>query len=121
MALNGEKRENEIYHPAHLFLSSLVDRNSRIEAGYNLRNKRVEKIVEAIIDSQLEDGGWQPFWSEKSDSVYTALALKLLASLNGVNVRGLRASVNRLRKIDCMCEAEGSTLIIICTQIMARS
>lgn len=93
VALNGEKRENDIYHLAHLFLSSLVDGNSRIKAGYNLSDKRVEKIVEAIIDSQLEDGGWRPFWSEKSDSVYTVLALRLLASLSGVKVGDLRASV----------------------------
>jgi len=93
VALNGEKRDNDIYHLTHLFLSSLVDKNSRIEAGYDLNDKRVEKIVKAIVDSQLEDGGWRPFWSEKSDPVYTVLALKLLASLGVVKVGDLRAYV----------------------------
>jgi len=93
VVLNGKKKENGIYHLANLFLSSLVDRNSRIDAGCNPSDKRVEKIVGAIIDSQLEDGGGQPFWMEKSDSVYTVLTLKLLASLNMVNVRDPKASM----------------------------
>jgi hypothetical protein len=92
-ALNGEKRENDIYHLTHLLLSSLVDKNSRIEADYDLNDKRVQKIVKAIVDSQLEDGGWRPFWSDNSDPVYTVLTLKLLASLGAVKVGDLRASV----------------------------
>jgi hypothetical protein len=93
VAPNGEKRENDVYHLTHLLLSSLVDKNSRIEAGYNLSDERVKKIVEAIVDSQREDGGWRPFWVDKSDPVYTVLTLKLLASLGALKVKDLRSHV----------------------------
>ncbi len=90
VALNGEKRENEIYHLTHLLLSSLVDKNSRIKTGYDLSDERVKKIVGAIVDSQREDGGWRPFWAEESDPVYTVLALKLLVFVGVLKVEELR-------------------------------
>ena len=93
VAPNGEKRENDIYHLTHLLLSSLVDKNRRIEAGYDLSDERVKKIVEAVVDSQLEDGGWRPFWADKSDPVYTVLTLKLLASMDALKVENLRVQV----------------------------
>ena len=101
LAANGEKRENDIYHLTHLLLSSLVDKNRRIEAGYDLNDERVKKIVGAIVDSQLDDGGWRPFWADKSDPVYTVLTLKLLASVDMLKIEDLRARVKYLWKIDC--------------------
>jgi hypothetical protein len=94
VAPNGEKRENDIYHLTHLLLSSLVDKNSRIKTGYDLSDERVKKIVGAIVDSQCEDGGWRPFWANKSDPVYTMLTLKLLTSMDTLRVEDLRAHVS---------------------------
>jgi len=89
-ARNGEKRENDIYHLTHLLLSSLVDSKRRIEAGYNLNDVRVNKIVQAILKSQREDGGWRPFWTRESDSAYTVLTLKLLVWLDAVSPEELK-------------------------------
>ena len=61
--------------------------------GYDLSDERVKKIVGAIISSQLEDGGWRPFWADKSDPVYTVLTLKLLAFMDMLKVEDLRARV----------------------------
>jgi len=85
IAPNGEKRENDIYHLTHLLLSSLVDSKRRIEAGYNLNDMRVNKIVQAILKSQREDGGWRPFWTRNSDPTYTVLTLKLLVWLDAID------------------------------------
>ncbi|UCE12471.1 MAG: terpene cyclase/mutase family protein [Candidatus Heimdallarchaeota archaeon] len=86
----GEKVPNDIYHLTHLLLSSLVDTRSRIEAGYDLTDIRVQKIVEAIIDSQTENGGWIPFWSDKTDPIYSVLTLKLFVWLGVINKEDLR-------------------------------
>lgn len=89
----GEKRENDIYHLTHLLLSSLVDSKRRIEAGYNLDDVRVNKIVQAILNSQREDGGWRPFWTRNSDPTYTVLTLKLLVWLGVLNPEELRKQI----------------------------
>lgn len=81
-----------ICHLTHLSFS-LVDKNRIIEAGYDLGDERVKMIVEAVVDSQLEDGGWRPFWANKSDPVCTVLTLKLLTSLGALKVGDLRAYV----------------------------
>jgi len=54
VASTGEKRENDIYHLTHLLLSSLVDSKRRIEAGYNLNDVRVDKIVQAILNANVK-------------------------------------------------------------------
>ena len=89
VASNGEKRENGIYHLTYLLLSSLVDSKRRIEAGYDLKDVRVNKIVQAILKSQRENGGWRPFWIQDSDPTYTVLALKLLIWLGAPEARGV--------------------------------
>lgn len=89
----GERVPNDIYHLTHLLLSSLVDTKSRIEAGYDLTDERIKKIVQAIIDSQIENGGWIPFWSDKPDPVYSVLTLKLLVWLGVLNKKDLRKQV----------------------------
>lgn len=78
-APDGKRRENDIYHLTHLLLASLVDSAGRIEAGYDLTDERVRRIVQAIFDTQREDGGWRPFFTEESSPTYTVLTLKLLA------------------------------------------
>lgn len=94
-ALNGGKRENDIYHLTHLLGSSLVDKNRRVEASYDLKDKRVKKIVKAILDSQREDSGWSPFWTEESSPVYTMLTLKLLVWVRALNRENLKNQLKR--------------------------
>jgi len=89
----GNKRENDIYNLTHLLLSSLVDSKRRIDAGYNLKDIRVNKIVQAILDSQREDGGWRPFWRQDSDPTYTVLTLKILVWLGILDPDFLRKQV----------------------------
>ncbi len=93
MAPNGEKRENDIYRLTHLLLSSLVDSKRRIEAGYNLNDVRVNKIVQTILKLQREDGGWHPFWTRNSDSTYTVLTLKLLVWLDAISPEELKKQI----------------------------
>jgi hypothetical protein len=81
----GDRARNDIYHLTYLLVGSLVDSKNRIEYGYNLSDERVKKIVNAIISSQEENGGWIPFWNDKSDPVYTTLTLKLLIWLGVIN------------------------------------
>lgn len=90
IAPDGKKREDDIYHLTHLLLSSLVDPKRRIEAGYDLNDERVKQIVQAIFETQREDGGWRPFFSEESSPTYTLLTLKLLAWLGAVNLDDLK-------------------------------
>jgi hypothetical protein len=93
VAPNGEKRQNEIYHLTHLLLSSLVDTNRRMKAGYDLRDKRVKKIVRGMIETQREDGGWKPFFAKESSPTSTTLALKLLFWLGVLSREELRRRV----------------------------
>jgi hypothetical protein len=93
---SGKRRDLDIYHLTHVLLSSLVDSNGRIEAGYDLGDPRVKKIVDAIVRTQHEDGGWKPFWTEESDPTYTVLALKLLVWLGVPDLSELRERMNEL-------------------------
>jgi squalene cyclase len=77
-AMDGQRQELEVYGLTHLLLSWLGDRPRRIGAGYDVNNPRVGPMMEALIQVQGEDGGWQPFWAEESSPVYTALAVKVL-------------------------------------------
>jgi len=92
-SFKGEKRENDIYHLTYLLLSSLVDSKGRIESGYDLEDVRVRKIVEAILDTQREDGGWRPFWTLDSDPTYTVIVLKLLVWLGVIDPEKLKKQV----------------------------
>jgi hypothetical protein len=74
----GEKEENEVYHLTHLLGQSIFSGKRAAIAGYNIKDKRVKKILEAIIEIQREDGGFRPFWSRRSDPLYTAIVLKIL-------------------------------------------
>lgn len=74
----GEKEENEVYHLTHLLGQSIFSGKRAADAGYNVKDKRVKKILEEIIEIQREDGGFRPFWSRRSDPLYTGLVLKIL-------------------------------------------
>jgi len=92
---NGKRVENDVYHLTHLLLSSLVDTERRLQAGYDLRDERVRKIVQAILENQREDGGWRPFWTACSSPTYTVLTLKLLTWLGVLNTGELREQASK--------------------------
>jgi hypothetical protein len=73
----GVKEENDIYHLTHLLGQSFFFGKRSADAGYDLKDERVGKIVKAIIQTQREDGGWRPFWLEESDPLYTGLVIKI--------------------------------------------
>lgn len=75
---DGEKEKLDVYHLTHLLLSSLVDPPRRLQSGYDISDPRVKRMMETLIDIQLEDGGWRPFWAEESSLAYTLLAVKVL-------------------------------------------
>jgi prenyltransferase beta subunit len=81
----GKQEENDIYHLTHLL------HESAIEAGYDLRDPRLEKVVAAICEAQREDGGWRVFWAEGSDPSYSVYALELLVWLRVITEEELRA------------------------------
>jgi hypothetical protein len=74
----GVKEENEVYHLTHLLGQSIFSGKRAADAGYSIKDKRVRKILEAIIEIQREDGGFRPFWSRRSDPLYTGTVLKIL-------------------------------------------
>jgi hypothetical protein len=83
---DGVKGEIEVYHLTHLFLSWLLDPPRRFQHGYDIRDPRVERIMEILLKLQNVDGGWRPFWAKSSCPIYTVIALKVLVlseMLNG--------------------------------------
>ncbi|MHA1398246.1 MAG: hypothetical protein ACTSSF_11200, partial [Candidatus Heimdallarchaeaceae archaeon] len=85
-----EKKRSDVYSLSHLLLSSLIDKGRRIKAGYNMNDSRVKHIVKEIIEIQNEDGGWNPFWKEESDPIYTVLAVKLLLLLKVLDIKEIQ-------------------------------
>lgn len=82
----GEKEDLDVYTVTHLLLSSLIDVPRRLQSGFDVTDPRVKRLLEALVDLQRDDGGWRPFWSEKSSPVYTVLAVEVLV-LGGALVR----------------------------------
>jgi len=91
----GQKEENDIYHLTHLLGQSFFFGKRSADAGYNAKDKRVKKIVKAIIETQREDGGWRPFWSKKSDPVYTALVIKIFFWIGALQKKKIKAMIER--------------------------
>jgi hypothetical protein len=92
----GEEKDLDVYHLTHVLFSSLVDTGRRFEAGYGLKDNRVRKIAEKVIETQREDGGWRPFWTEQSDPRYTTLALKFLVFIGTISQEELETEVRQL-------------------------
>jgi len=90
-----QKEENDIYHLTHLLGQSFFFGKRSADAGYNVKDKRVKKIVKAIIETQREDGGWRPFWSKKSDPVYTALVIKIFFWIGALQKKKIKAMIER--------------------------
>ncbi|KPL01045.1 MAG: hypothetical protein AMJ91_01750 [candidate division Zixibacteria bacterium SM23_73_3] len=91
----GKKEENEVYHLTHLLGQSIFSGKRGADAGYKVRDKRVKKILEAIITIQREDGGFRPFWSKKSDPLYTGLVLKILLWVGAMGKKKIKSMIEK--------------------------
>ena len=91
----GQKEENDIYHLTHLLGQSLFFGKRSADAGYNVKDERVKKILKAILEAQREDGGWRPFWSKKSDPLYTALVIKIFLWVAALPRKKIRSMVEK--------------------------
>jgi prenyltransferase beta subunit len=92
----GEKVENEVYHLTHLLGQSIFSGKRGADAGYDIKDKRVKKIAEAIIAIQREDGGFRPFWSKKSDPLYTGIVLKILLWTGAMGKRKIKSMIDKV-------------------------
>jgi hypothetical protein len=94
--LKGEKRENEVYHLTHLLGQSIFSGKRSADAKYNFKDKRVKKIVDAIITIQREDGGFRPFWSKKNDPLYTGIVLRIFLWTGAMGKRKIKSMIERV-------------------------
>jgi hypothetical protein len=92
---NGEKTENDIYHLTHLLGQSFFFGKRSADAGYDVKDQRVGKIVKAIIQTQREDGGWRPYWSEESDPLYTGLVLKIFFWIGALSKGKIKSMIEQ--------------------------
>ncbi len=93
---DGEKERLDVYHLTHLFLSWLLDLPRRIQSGYDRDDPRVKEMMKALVEIQREDGGWRPFWSERSCPTYTVLAVKVLSLTGAVPTQVLKGQAEEL-------------------------
>lgn len=99
-----KKQENDIYHLTHLLGQSFFSGNRSADAGYDIHDVRVKRIVEGIIKIQREvgdpakggNGGFRPYWSQKSDPLYTGLVLKIFL---WVKVMGKKKIKSMMEKV----------------------
>lgn len=94
--LNGEKRENEVYHLTHLLGQSIFTGKRGADAGYRVRDQRVKKILEGIIEIQREDGGFRPYWSKESDPLYTAIVLKIFLWVGAMKKKEIKSGIEKV-------------------------
>ena len=92
----GEREENDIYHLTHLLGQSFFSGKRGADAGYNIKDKRVKNILEAIIAIQREDGGFRPFWLKKSDPLYAGLVLKILLWVGAMGKRKIKSMIENM-------------------------
>jgi hypothetical protein len=95
----GQKEENDIYHLTHLLGPSFFFGKRSTDAGYDLKDERVKKIVKAIIETQREDGGWRPFWSKKSDALYTGLVIKIFSWIGALQKKKIKSMIERFAEV----------------------
>ncbi|MGB2770153.1 MAG: prenyltransferase/squalene oxidase repeat-containing protein [Candidatus Zixiibacteriota bacterium] len=94
--LKGEKHENEVYHLTHLLGQSIFTGKRGADAGYKLKDRRVKKILEGIIEIQREDGGFRPYWSKESDPLYTAIVLKIFLWVGAMKKKEIKSGVEKV-------------------------
>ncbi|MGB2989415.1 MAG: prenyltransferase/squalene oxidase repeat-containing protein, partial [Candidatus Zixiibacteriota bacterium] len=66
------------------------------DAGYKLKDRRVKKILEGIIEIQREDGGFRPYWSKESDPLYTAIVLKIFLWVGAMKKKEIKSGVEKV-------------------------
>jgi squalene cyclase len=76
---DGQRVELDAYTLTQPILAWALEPPRRVQAGYDVREPRVRRILEALLGIQREDGGWRPFWEEGSSPLYTVLAIEVLA------------------------------------------
>jgi hypothetical protein len=91
----GQKEENDIYHLTHLLGQSLFFGKRSADAGHNIKDERVKKILKAIVETQRDDGGWRPFWSKKSDPLYTALVIKIFYWMGALHKKKIKSMIEK--------------------------
>jgi prenyltransferase beta subunit len=91
-----EKRENDVYHLTHLLGQSFFSGNRGADAGYTVKDKRVKKIVQAILDVQRDDGGFRPFWLKGSDPLYAGLVLKIFLWVGAMKKKEIKSMVQAI-------------------------
>jgi hypothetical protein len=88
--VRGERHGLDVYH-----LVDTVLEPEAVAAGYDIEDKRVAAIVDAIVDIQRRDGGWRPFWGEESDPTYTLYALRALVWVGAMERSELAEMIRR--------------------------
>ncbi|UCB53400.1 MAG: hypothetical protein JSV10_04815 [Candidatus Zixiibacteriota bacterium] len=94
--LTGERRENEVYHLTHLLGQSIFTGKRGADAGYRIRDKRVKKILEGIVEIQTEDGGFRPYWSKQSDPLYTGIVLKIFLWVGAMKKKEIKSAIEKV-------------------------
>jgi prenyltransferase beta subunit len=89
----GEKKENDVYHLTHLLGQSFFSGKRGADAGYTLKDKRVKRMVQAILDAQRDDGGFRPYWLAESDPLYAGLVLRILLWVGAMKKKEVGAMV----------------------------
>jgi len=75
---DGQRVDLDAYTLTQPILAWVLEPPRRVRAGYDVREPRVKRILEALIGIQREDGGWRPFWEKESSPLYTVLAIEVL-------------------------------------------
>lgn len=83
---DGQKADLDAYTLTQPLLAWVLEPPRRVRAGYDVREPRIRRILEALVGVQREDGGWRPFWEEQSSPLYTVLAIQVLV-LSGALAR----------------------------------
>jgi prenyltransferase beta subunit len=93
--LEERKEENDIYHLTHLLGQSFFSGKRAVDSGYDIRDRRIKRIVEGIAKIQREDGGFKPYWSQESDPLYTGLALNILLWVKAMKKEKIKSMVQK--------------------------
>jgi hypothetical protein len=90
---DGQRVDLDAYTLTQPILAWALEPPRRVRAGYDVREPRVKRILEALVGIQREDGGWQPFWEEQSSPLYTVLAIEVLVLSSAIAPEDLRDMV----------------------------
>lgn len=91
---DGQRVDLDAYTLTQPILAWALEPPRRVRAGYDVREPRVKRILEALASIQREDGGWQPFWEEERSLLYTVLAIEVLVLSGAIAQDDLRDRVD---------------------------